>query len=204
MLTAVETLAAFRQCHGLEGPGRQIATSAGRQELVRLFASMGFTRGAEIGVWTGLFSQQLCAGVPGLHMTCVDQWRAYGDYRDAKNNQARLDAAYLEACDRLRPYACAVWRMNSLAAAAQVDDRSLDFVYIDSNHAEAYVAADLKAWAPKVRSGGIVAGHDYTLGAGRPHLQVTPAVDAYVASMKIDPMFVLAADKSPSYFWVAP
>jgi len=37
----------------------------------------------------------------------------------------------------------------------------LDFAYIDGNHSLKSVTADLGAWWPKVKSGGIICGHDY-------------------------------------------
>lgn len=40
-------------------------------------------------------------------------------------------------------------------------DESLDYVYIDGNHAYDYVKLDLETWYPKLKKGGILAGHDY-------------------------------------------
>ena len=40
-------------------------------------------------------------------------------------------------------------------------DDSLDFVYIDANHAFDAVNRDLRKWFPKLRNGGVFAGHDY-------------------------------------------
>ncbi|KKL18297.1 hypothetical protein LCGC14_2476930 [marine sediment metagenome] len=40
---------------------------------------------------------------------------------------------------------------------------SLDFVYIDANHSYKYVYQDLELWSSKVKSGGIIAGHDVFL-----------------------------------------
>jgi hypothetical protein len=48
--------------------------------------------------------------------------------------------------------------------ARDVADSSLDFVYIDARHDRASVLEDLAAWYPKVRAGGIIAGHDYVDG----------------------------------------
>jgi len=45
-------------------------------------------------------------------------------------------------------------------------DESLDFVFIDANHAYAWVLRDLQLWFPKVKPGGYFAGHDYTSHAG--------------------------------------
>lgn len=172
-----------------------------RKDFPGLLAALGCERGAEIGVWEGQFSEWICRGVPGVDLLCVDPWRAYGEYLDAKNDQANLDAAYQTASARLVPFGCRVWRMSSVEAAARVPDGSLDFVYIDGNHARAFVKADLRAWTPKVRRGGIVAGHDYTTRSK--HIEVKSAVDAFVRRRGISPLFVLAADKYPSFFWVA-
>lgn len=38
---------------------------------------------------------------------------------------------------------------------------SLDYVYIDADHHYEGVCRDLDAWLPKVKSGGIIAGHDF-------------------------------------------
>jgi hypothetical protein len=61
-------------------------------------------------------------------------------------------------------------------------------VYLDAGHTFPEVWADLEAWWPKVRAGGLVAGHDYLFGvfgedpfAGGPNvIQVQPAVDRFV------------------------
>jgi hypothetical protein len=38
---------------------------------------------------------------------------------------------------------------------------SLDFAFIDGNHRYEHVRADLHAWWPKIRAGGLLSGHDY-------------------------------------------
>lgn len=48
----------------------------------------------------------------------------------------------------------------SVEAAGHVVDESLDFVFIDAIHSFEAVSSDLNAWFPKVRRGGLVAGHD--------------------------------------------
>lgn len=174
----------------------------GRHGLVSWFAKQGFTRGAEIGVWKGAFSEWMANHVPGLKLTCVDPWRVYGDYEEVKNDQKLLDEAYEMALKRLEPLGCDIKRQSSVEAATTVDDGSLDFVYIDANHRKDYVLADLNAWVPKVRAGGIVSGHDYRTDKRKPFIEVQQAIDEYTEQHGIDPWFVLTADKSPSYFWV--
>ena len=50
---------------------------------------------------------------------------------------------------------------RSVRAAAVFADGSLDLVFIDADHSFAAVREDLRAWWPKVRPGGLLAGHDY-------------------------------------------
>ena len=52
-------------------------------------------------------------------------------------------------------------RKSSIEAAKDFPDRSLDAVYIDAEHDEESIRADIKAWRPKIKFGGILSGHDY-------------------------------------------
>lgn len=52
-------------------------------------------------------------------------------------------------------------KSGSSGAAAQFADQSVDFVFIDANHTYEFVRDDINAWLPKIKPGGIIAGHDY-------------------------------------------
>jgi hypothetical protein len=175
---------------------------AGRSDLARLFHELGFTKGAEIGTWEGGYAEIICKANPDVHLTCVDPWSAYDGYKEIKNDQSRLNTAFDVTVKRLAPFNCTILRMTSLAAAPRIPDGSLDFVYIDSNHRAEFVQQDLNAWVPKVRVGGIVAGHDYGNHKKKPFIQVQPVVDEFVASHRIRPLYILSSDKSSSFFWV--
>lgn len=45
--------------------------------------------------------------------------------------------------------------------AKEFEDGSIDFVFIDADHSYKSVKKDILAWLPKVKKGGIIAGHDY-------------------------------------------
>jgi hypothetical protein len=195
----------FCETHHFTGTDYPLwSSTADRNALARLFGDMGFKVGAEIGVWEGLFSEQLCLANPGVQLTCVDPWLQYKNYSERKNNQERLDWAYGEACKRLALFGCRLLRMSSAKAAKQIPDRSLDFVYIDGNHMHPFVDEDLALWSPKVRAGGIVAGHDYEIPPRKaPWIDVRDAVNTYTAAHQIAPWYVVGRErKAPSFFWV--
>ncbi len=54
-----------------------------------------------------------------------------------------------------------VHAVDSLAAATEFEDASIDAVFIDGDHSEEAVRWDISAWLPKVKPGGIIAGHDF-------------------------------------------
>jgi len=52
-------------------------------------------------------------------------------------------------------------RLESVKAAELYKDESLEFVFIDASHIYEHVFNDIRAWFPKVKQGGHIAGHDY-------------------------------------------
>ena len=61
---------------------------------------------------------------------------------------------------------------------------SLDWVYIDGDHTHRAVLADLEAFYPKVRIGGIISGDDYA-NPGWWHDGVTTAVNEFVRTSAV-------------------
>ena len=55
----------------------------------------------------------------------------------------------------------------------------LDFVYIDGNHAENYVADDIKNYFPLLKKGGVIGGHDFYNGFQNEHDGVISAVTRF-------------------------
>ena len=178
-----------------------------RADLASLFADRGYTSGAEIGVARGRFSEHLCKTIPCLHLLCVDPWRAYrGNPRSQP--QSKQDACYAEATARLAPFDVTIVRDMSLYAVKDIPDNALDFVFIDGNHTLDYVIADLRAWSPKVRSGGIVSGDDYYVFRDG---GVIEAVETFTRAQGISSWWVTderrrnhRGVRQPAFFWVQP
>lgn len=48
-------------------------------------------------------------------------------------------------------------------AVNEFTDQSLDIVFIDARHDYEYVSEDIRIWLPKIKIGGVLCGHDYSL-----------------------------------------
>lgn len=176
----------------------------GRLELADLFAELGFSQGAEIGVEKGLYSEILCKANPKLNLFSIDPWKAYPEYRE-HTTQEKIDEIKKEAFIRLEPYRVQIIQDFSENAVNSFADESLDFVYIDGNHDRVHVLQDLNLWTPKVKKGGIISGHDYVRYKGKYGLynQVKDTVLEYTKSHNINPWFVLRDPRErSSWMWV--
>lgn len=181
---------------------RQVNLPISRAELAALFAELGFKRGAEIGVERGLYAEELCKAIPKLELYAVDAWEAYAGYREHVS-QEKLDDLWAEAIQRLTPYGVNVWKMFSRDAAQCFNERELDFVYLDGNHAFFHLTQDLQLWSEKVKARGIVAGHDFIRRKGAGYVNHTKDVlPAWVNAYGIRPLFICRGDRNPSWFWV--
>lgn len=126
--------------------------------------------GVEVGVFRGALSSVLLAGgVARLFM--VDNWlpadaqpqhyRATGDWHASRPaDEVASDMRKAMAVAARYP-AARVLEMSSVSAAEKVGDRSMDFVFLDADHSYDGLMADIAAWAPKVKPGGWLCGHDY-------------------------------------------
>jgi predicted O-methyltransferase YrrM len=109
---------------------------------------------------------------------------------------------YKEARERLTPFNCHVIRAYSMDAVRWFDDESLDFVYIDANHAYEPFCEDLEAWDKKVRKGGIVSGHDWINGCNGLAFGVKQRFWEWLEDNPQKKLFILNKRGSPSWMYV--
>lgn len=169
-------------------------TLAGRNALSNLFKGIG----AEIGVEKGKFSSVIME--TATKMYAVDIWSSYEDYRTHVSDE-EYSAIEQSARDRLKGKNVEFLKMFSADSAKLIPDNSLDWVYIDADHRFDSVTNDLLAWYPKVRSGGIVSGHDFINHKG---FGVVLAVTSFCQQMGVNELTVWKGDRSPSWHFVKP
>lgn len=143
-----------------ESYGRQLNRE---QWIAALVKQHGWTRGAELGICKGrtfLFVLDAC---PDLTLIGVDLWapqpdnpgiETYDKWDHVKGERyCRSEArAFGERAIIIKD-----WTVN---AAKQIEDNSLDFVFIDADHSTEAVRNDIDAWWPKVKDTGWIIGHD--------------------------------------------
>jgi hypothetical protein len=135
-----------------------------RIELIDLFEQKRLlNKGAEIGSLSGIFAKDIMQKWKG-DLILVDPWRKFSDedYKDSCN-EIDHQQTLIDCLNNLKSYEERIhpFKTTSEFAANMIKNESLDFVYIDANHKYDAVKKDLELWYPKVRKGGVFAGHDY-------------------------------------------
>lgn len=163
----------------------------GRDQLAGLFHELGFTRGAEIGVRNGEYSEVLCMNNPDAVIYGIDPYVPHRGYLDT-TRQSSFDKYEAEAHQKLDGYPnYQFMKQFSMDAVEDFEDESLDFVYIDADHDFQNVANDVHEWLKKLKKGGILAGHDYVKHKGPSRIHVYQAINGYTDAWHIRPWFVL-------------
>ena len=186
----------WERFHIKQGDNLPFTAWGGRGTRIRLaevFAELGYTEGAEIGVRSGEYSYDILSRNPKLHLRCIDHWSRY-----ARAKQIEQDEYMAKCIKTVAPYKGEVMKMTSMDALKLVPNGSLDFVYIDGHHEFDFVMQDIIGWSEKVRSGGIVSGHDYYAFY---QSGIMYAVNAYTSAHNINQWYI-TKESEPSYFWV--
>jgi hypothetical protein len=131
------------------------------QDIPKLLEGVKNPVGVEIGTAEGITTEYLLENIPDLKLTGVDPYPTYIDW---DGNQPAADAnktAYLERTSKHSKRWKHVYKTSD-DAVEDFKDGSLDFVFIDGLHTYEQVKKDCANYWSKVKTGGIMIGHDYS------------------------------------------
>jgi len=162
----------------------------------------------EVGSWLGkstvYLATQFKAFGKRVRIDAVDTWDGGQDQQlqarvvalggaEAVYQQFRKNVLDAHAFD-ITPV-----RSLSVEAASQYADESLDLVFLDADHTYESVLADLQAWYPKVKPGGLIAGHDFVFDHPVSKAGVVRAVLEFFADKPLEIMPAGRVWKSVKY-----
>ena len=131
-----------------------IAVNQMPRPMIKYLASLGWRDlvGAEVGVASGENSKNILETLDVKLLYTIDP------YLDPDDNQ--------NIARKLLANKPVKWYIEkSVEGAKKFPVNSLDFVYIDAAHDYANVKADVEAWYPLVKDGGVIGGHDFSLSS---------------------------------------
>lgn len=142
----------------------------------------------EVGSWKGKSSAYMAVEIANsnkeIDFYCVDTWKGSVEHQEY-SELSELYNIFIDNMKSVEPYYFPL-KITSLSAASKFRDKSLDFVFIDASHEYEDVKADILAWLPKVKVGGILAGHDYYVTGTDWHPGVKRAVNEILNDFETD------------------
>jgi hypothetical protein len=151
---------------------------------------------AELGTFAGDFAKQILYTCKPSRLHIVDLF--YGQIQSGDengNNVRRLDMGdiFFKLQGELKGNPVSLYRSDSIDWLSSQKPESLDAVYIDTSHTYKQTAGELSSAMLCVKSGGIIAGHDYDSA-----FEVIPAVKEFCERYSLD-LEIWDGDEIPSF-----
>ena len=115
----------------------------------------------ELGAWLGKSSSYLADKAGDRNVIIVDSWKGSPNELGTTHILATQTDIYEIFKENMGDRKYQSIRGLSKDVSEQFEDESLDVVFIDATHTYPAVKQDIQLWLPKVKTGGILAGHDY-------------------------------------------
>ena len=119
----------------------------------------------EVGTWKGKSAAYMGVEIinsgKSIKFDCIDPFVPIGDeIPEHKISHEQLKNDFITNMKPLEGR-YTLYTTGSPEVTKLYKDGTLDFVFIDGSHKYEDVVEDIKAWLPKIKKGGILAGHDY-------------------------------------------
>ena len=138
--------------------------------------------GAEIGVNKGHNALYICNIIQPKILYLIDPWN---NFFDPGSGEIIGETQYIATKKLLEPFSCCRFiKKTSYEANKEFTDTFFDFVYIDADHTYNAVLSDMVGWYPKVKKGGILSGHDFSI------ISIDKAVKLFCQKTRIDKLYV--------------
>lgn len=134
----------------------------------------GYKRFAEVGCKEGRTTGHVLKTVPDSTVTAIDPWCAMPQQKDVQGGEsydewdfAKIEAQFWENVGEHRDRCDMVRATSDVAACLYFDEgekddgKLFDLIFIDAAHDYESVKADIRRWWPKIRTGGMLLGHDF-------------------------------------------
>jgi hypothetical protein len=121
--------------------------------------------GCELGVCKGRNLRFLLDRAPNIKTVyAIDPWEPYDDWC-GHMDQTTVESWMRQAVDLLEDYddKITVLRAKSSVALNYIKDNTLDYIFIDGNHSYESTKFDLENSFKKIKSKGLLSGHDWQL-----------------------------------------
>ena len=148
--------------------------------------------GVEVGVKNGRFSKHILKYWKGKLLYSIDSWQLKNPSarKGKKNSSTFNEDRYNRTKRALSEFKqrSIILIKTSIEGSKIIPNNSLDFCYIDADHSYDSVYEDLNTWFFKVKTGGLLCGHDYALKTGnhRNVIGVKRAVDQFCTEQKLN------------------
>lgn len=155
----------------------------------------------EIGVAAGIFSRDIINTISPKKLYLVDPWQigydknsdeTYGDVLSYLPTAYSTEEQYKNIlCDfynEIKNNQVIVRPDFSYNVVDDLPDNYFDFIYIDSCHLYNSVKADLNMFLPKLKSNGLMCGHDYF---NFDNFGVIQAVDEFCEEQKFEMIYLV-------------
>jgi predicted O-methyltransferase YrrM len=151
-------------------PGGLVASPRRWDFLATMMLEQGYKSFVEVGCKEGRTTGHILKTVPDSRVIAIDPWIVQEANPNDPTKETyeswdfkKIEAEFYANVGEEGRKRCDMMRMTSEEAANhwRHKDSQFDLVFIDALHDYESVMKDISLWWPKVRKGGVLAGHDF-------------------------------------------